>query len=571
MYRLLIVDNEPNIVKGLYELMAAVTEPELDICCAYSASEALVWLERTKIDIVLTDIRMPGMSGLELHRQIRKIWPRCQVIYLTGYDDFEYAQTAIKLGGVDYLLKTDDDEAVVEAVKRAVGRSAEELAQASLIEGAKRQARESAPILRRHHLLQLLNGEARIDAKTLALLRDYGMSLDPEAPVLLVVGRVDKWDGDPGPHDKPLLGYAVQNIAEECLACCRIESVPLDAGSFAWLVQPAAVAEGEDGYRPQKTETYVHGMLDSIQSACRKLLKLRMSFIAAGEACAWALLSDRFRSLRSRLSRGLGLEGGLLMIERQERAEGGAGEAAVQAASERSAEAGRKLAACRRLLGDSLDAGRREPFLQGLEELLALARPAAEGEPADQGLLYEIYYAAAGTLLPAVNQCRQELGEEFAPYRLMSLEAHGGWEEAADYLRRLADRLFATRQDDHEEETHAIVRRINDYIRNNLEGDLSLTRLGEVAYLHPTYLCRLYKQVSGVGVSDRIHEERMRRACELLADPALRIHEIAGRIGYISSSYFTRIFKKTMLQTPQEYRESLARKEGGTARAAKSQ
>jgi len=570
MYRLLIVDNEPNIVKGLYELMAAVTEPELDICCAYSASEALVWLERTKIDIVLTDIRMPGMSGLELHRQIRKIWPRCQVIYLTGYDDFEYAQTAIKLGGVDYLLKTDDDEAVVEAVKRAAGRSAEEFAQASLIEGAKRQARESAPILRRHHLLQLLNGEARADARTAALLRDYGMSLDPETPVLLVVGRVDKWCGDAGPYDKSLLGYAVQNIAEECLAGCRIESVPLDTGSFVWLVQPAANEEGGDGYRPQKTETYVHGMLDSIQSACRTLLKLRMSFIAAGESCAWEQLSGRFRSLRSRLSRGLGLEGGLLMIEQLE-PDGTAAKAAGEAAAERTAEAGRKLAALRRLLADTLEAGSREPFLHGLEELLALARPAGGGEPADEGLLYEIYYAAAGTLLPAVNPCREELGEEFTPYRLMSLEAHGGWGEAADYLRRLADRLFAARQDDHAEETHAVVARINDYIRDNLDGDLSLTRLGEVAHLHPTYLCRLYKMVSGVGVSDRIHEERMGKACELLADPALRIHEIAGRIGYISSSYFTRIFKKTMLQTPQEYRESLVRKDGGAARAARSQ
>jgi two-component system response regulator YesN len=73
----------------------------LDIYRAYSAIEGLEWLNRTKIDIVLTDIRMPGMSGLELHERVVRQWPRCRVIFLTGFTQFNYIQTAMRGGGVE--------------------------------------------------------------------------------------------------------------------------------------------------------------------------------------------------------------------------------------------------------------------------------------------------------------------------------------------------------------------------------------------------------------------------------------------------------------------------------------
>lgn len=81
MYRLLIVDDEEIITEALYEVLSQSMREELDICKAFSAKEALRWLARTRVDIVLTDIRMPGMSGIELMEEIKTYWPRCRIIF----------------------------------------------------------------------------------------------------------------------------------------------------------------------------------------------------------------------------------------------------------------------------------------------------------------------------------------------------------------------------------------------------------------------------------------------------------------------------------------------------------
>src|SRR5690606_19167582 len=93
---------------------------ELDVCRAYSGKEALAWMARTRIDIVLTDIRMPGMSGLDLSAQIVTHWPRCRIIFLTGYSEFEYAYQAIQMANVRYLLKTEGYDKVMETVREVV-------------------------------------------------------------------------------------------------------------------------------------------------------------------------------------------------------------------------------------------------------------------------------------------------------------------------------------------------------------------------------------------------------------------------------------------------------------------
>jgi len=120
MYKILVVDDEDYLVDGVTTLLRETEGPELDVYSAYTAFEALDWLERTKIDVVLSDIHMPGMDGLELQRRIAERWPDCKVIFLTGYDDFEYAKTALQRQAVDYILKTEGDAAIVGAVRKAI-------------------------------------------------------------------------------------------------------------------------------------------------------------------------------------------------------------------------------------------------------------------------------------------------------------------------------------------------------------------------------------------------------------------------------------------------------------------
>ena len=102
MYRILVIDDEPIIADGLYELFAQDETFALEVHKVYSAPDALKLLDRLRIDIVLSDIKMPGMNGLELLTQIHRRWPFCHVIFLSGYSDFEYVQKAMQLGADSY-------------------------------------------------------------------------------------------------------------------------------------------------------------------------------------------------------------------------------------------------------------------------------------------------------------------------------------------------------------------------------------------------------------------------------------------------------------------------------------
>lgn len=116
MARLLLVDDDETIRDTLYELLSA------DYICqtAETAEKALARLEADEYDIVLTDISMPGLSGLELLGHVRQKFPNTPVIIISGIGDQEHAQGLIRLGAFDFLLKPFSLEVVEKSVKRAV-------------------------------------------------------------------------------------------------------------------------------------------------------------------------------------------------------------------------------------------------------------------------------------------------------------------------------------------------------------------------------------------------------------------------------------------------------------------
>ena len=118
MYSVLIVDDEKMIRDDVYGLLSMEESLELDLTTAASGVEAQAILEKRKIDIVIMDINMPQMSGLELYDIVRERWPFCKVIFLTGYSDFDYVYKVHK--HAKYVLKAEEDEKILEALRESV-------------------------------------------------------------------------------------------------------------------------------------------------------------------------------------------------------------------------------------------------------------------------------------------------------------------------------------------------------------------------------------------------------------------------------------------------------------------
>ena len=120
MANVLVVDDELFIVNSVTALLQCQTDWNLNVHCAHSGEEALDTIQSVRIDILITDIHMPGMSGLELARRTQELWPECVRLLLTAYEDFSFAYEAIQMGMDFFVLKTESDERLLEKFGRAV-------------------------------------------------------------------------------------------------------------------------------------------------------------------------------------------------------------------------------------------------------------------------------------------------------------------------------------------------------------------------------------------------------------------------------------------------------------------
>jgi len=137
------------------------------------------------------------------------------------------------------------------------------------------------------------------------------------------------------------------------------------------------------------------------------------------------------------------------------------------------------------------------------------------------------------------------------------VEEHASWRDAVCYFKDLAEILFAMRNTDVESSAEAAVNRIKQYIAEHLSEDLSLSRLAEMVYFNPSYLSRLFRQITGSNLLSYINHARIEKAKELLRGKEVKIYEVASAVGYESPSYFTQFFKKTLKMSPQEYRDKM--------------
>ncbi|QHT59181.1 response regulator [Paenibacillus lycopersici] len=211
-YKLLIVDDEKEIREGLASWAWEKVGIEVAGICSHGL-EALQFVEERPVDIVITDIRMPFMDGLELMSALNARYPFIRVVILSGYNDFEYAQKALQCGAIDYLLKPLQFQMLQDTFIRAVERLSEEKQAELRISVLRRKAELLARVLRVEFLRRLFqeplseveleqgisDGEVLLDASryTVAVFRPDRLA-EPGATI--------------GDKEKKLLVFSLDNI-----------------------------------------------------------------------------------------------------------------------------------------------------------------------------------------------------------------------------------------------------------------------------------------------------------------------------------------------------------------------
>ena len=514
MLRMLIVDDEERIVHSMYNLMDEHFDFELHRC--YSAVQALQEVRAARYDIILSDISMPQMSGLELLEETRKLWPKCYFILLTGFSKFEYAYQTLQYERVDYVLKLESYEKICEVVQK----------QKRLIE---REKQEEETLARYEQDLNHLNTSAlRLFLKRIIVqgtplpeqdeMNALGLPLQLDRPMVPVLAAIN--GGDLVNRDR---------IAEELDAYLNARLEPLGMRCLTYVSMSCNIfvvqLNGRESVEGKMV--FIHTLLENLPSMVGQQLHAELALICPEHFIAWENAHDLYERAVIALENIRNESGMMILVEAEN------------------------------------DARRPEADFPGFEETQLLWNMIKCGDMAGFETMLRKgadKRALEGPIPPGIVLLLREAARLYAPefiqgttYKhIVSIRYQAG-EWVQDVLDAIVEISHAHKQS-RESQGAWLITRINQYIEQHYMEDVTLTGLADVMHYSPSYLSRMYKLKTGRNLISALYNVRISKAKELLAHSTLKTNEIAERSGFCSLKYFNRVFKKETGISAAQYR-----------------
>ena len=204
-------------------------------------------------------------------------------------------------------------------------------------------------------------------------------------------------------------------------------------------------------------------------------------------------------------------------------------------------------------ISNCLDRDLEEPFYS---ILLETGKAMIKIHSKDNYYAIEAYFKFALSLLSSINSLdlMDYMSKQINVDYLSRVIDFISWEEAVSYLYEVSLLLFNCRRSTLKHQPNYVVDRIQKYITQHLEDDLSLSKLAEKVYLNPSYLSRLYRQNTGVKLSEYIVNTWIAKAKALLETGNTKVYDVARAVGYDTAGSFIRFFRKSTGYSPREYR-----------------
>jgi two-component system, response regulator YesN len=505
---------------------------------ALNGEEGLELIKETQPDIILTDIRMPKMDGLEMTREILAMLPSCKMIILSAYTDFEYAQKAIQYGAIDYIKKPFSVEQIIEVVLKAKAAWESEQQNRSHVLELERKMKESMPALRQEYLSLLVHHQT--DERELEAWWDF-LDMERIAPPYAVMTIqidqfIDKYS-DYLVKELELVRFSLQNIVEETITSCTKAVIFREAfNRYVCILQ----VPSED-------------MLLTIAERCCSNIATYTKFtISVGVGSPVEAVRELPRSYQQSvhaLSYHFYTGGNGAFSYRASTAD----KQAQWFYTEESAAA--FLFAFR--------SGNREKCIEWAAHVFdEMGKALAPPEPAAvEGLLQGLSLRMLSILLEKFE--RQHLVEFEEKVQEVQHEELRALQEYREWFLQLCDIGCRSIVQERASESQKIIYRSVEYIQSHLELDLTLEHCAKQVNLSWGYYSNLFKKVMGTPFQQFVTQAKMERAKAMLIED-YQVQEIAQQLGYEHRRYFSEVFKKQVGLTPTEFKEASMGKSSGS-------
>lgn len=534
-YKMLIVDDEPIVSDGIKELFEENFGDIFQIYNCYHPKKALDIFKFRLTDIVVSDVKMPRMTGMEMAEEMRKIKPDVHVLFLSGYDEFDYVYSAIRQDADDYILKTEGDDTILDAMKKMIGLLETENIFREEYQSAQEKISYMAPAFKQQAMFHILDGEMS-EEEFDDLMADLEHPLPKQGNLLMLIGMIREKVTQA--TQEKILESVDQILTKFYQDKIRHIHKVVYKKTFVWLVETEEEA---------LSGLLLVTMMD-VQKMIQLQLEMKMSFCIARELTRWNMLSAKYNDLWAEFQRQ-SIDGeNSIVMESKDKQNSSDFNGEERGFEQLAVSVTEKMEVLKELLfGEKLEVYEKE--LNGVLEVLSGAR---------RHSMYalEIYYSVGNMLIAFINRhnIRAQLASRMQLMELFDPGAFRNWAEAADYLRKLTGEIREVCLISGQNMMVGMTEKTKTYILSNLDKDLCLNAIGWEIGFNAIYLSRVFKQMEGTSIREYVENCRMDLAKRLILNSRMKIYEVAEKCGYQNTAYFIKVYKAHFGMTPQECR-----------------
>ena len=526
IYTVLLVDDEEEVIQVIEKKINWEGLGFSVIGHANNGVKALEMVEEYQPDVVMTDIKMPYMNGLELTARIRTEFPATKVLIFTGFDEFEYAKEAVHLEVEEYILKPVNSVELTNVFTSLKIKLDQEISEKRNAEVLKNYYLESLPFLKTNFYITLIEGRIR-EEEAGKYLRDYQIEFEGPYYCCLVVHTSST---QVAKNMNPvLLAMSVQKQAREYLG------EKWKTKYFSYLGNLIMIAQlGNENEVSELTDEcdrfcrYARRIIGAVVTigvgwVCPDILELSQSYASAREAVSYRAIYGTSRAINIR------------EIAPQE-----TGEPELMNDAEMS------------VLFKKIRLGSREEIIGAVnryvDHMSASAKSLKQHHIAVMELLNALYRFSMNNEI-SIEQFSGDMKDLYSNIPNLGPDALRKW--LADISLSFHDKLSIARN----RSTKSIVYKAEEYVRSNYANEgLSLDDICEALGVSNSYFSTIFKKETGKSFVGYLTDYRMERASRLLIETNEKSYIIARSVGYTDPNYFSYVFKRKFGVSPSKYR-----------------
>lgn len=531
-YTVLLVDDEEEVIQVIMKKINWEGLGFSVIGYANNGVKALEMVEEFQPDVIMTDIKMPYMDGMELAGRIKEEFPATKLLIFTGFDEFEYAKEAVHLEVEEYILKPVNSVELTNVFTQLKIKLDQEISEKQNTQILQKYYMESLPLLQANFYSTLIEGRlAESDVRK--YLKDYQISLEGPCFCCVVIHTSSR---QVPPNMNPvLLATSVQKQAMERLG------KEWSPKYFSYLGNLVMIAQ-------LKNENEVSDLTDECDRFCRYASRMigAMVIIGVGQVCRNILeLSQSYSGAREAVSYRA-IYGGCRAINIKEIAPSETGKA-VTANEVELSELFKKIR-----IGSPQDV--TEAVDHYMDHISFADKSLQYHSIAVMELVSALYRFVSNNDM-VIEEFSGDMRKLYG--NLLELEPDALRRWLTDISLEFRENLINARS----RSTKSFVFRAKEYVDNHyFEEDLSLDSICDLLGVSNSYFSTIFKKETGESFIGYLTSYRMEKAAQMLLETGEKSYMIAKSVGYADPNYFSYVFKRQFGVSPSKYRTEQSQK-----------